>query len=661
MLKPKQMSRVLLVGHKDVLEPTIGVLHDLHVVHLEEYTEEEYTEEEYTEEEYFSIGKPLAGVEQDSKRLLKLRSIASFLGIKKPYIKPTSTEKVSSELEEKLDELESAVSEKLKKKSEIEAKIKDAETNIHEIKVFSGIPVNFDLCSGYETLRVFAGTIKKGAEIEAGLSRITTEYQLYAGDTGTIMLFVPAKHADAVAELLSDALFNEVKIPAMSGVPDELLSELKTRHDMFVKDLDSLSSEIDSVKAQYEGFILASEELLSIETQKKEAPLFFATSEHAFAIDGWVPDDEFETLKSRVEEATDNRVHVTRSGETTAGMDGDDDAGGKTDDSNVPVVYDNPKIVKPMEAVMNLYARPKYHEIDPTTFVFIAFPLFYGMILGDIGYALILLAISFYGRSKLHGEGWNSLFTILIYCNIVTLFFGILYGELLGFPLAETHGHPGLIPGWHTIELFPGLGGEHITYPVHRTSIVTTLLVLTLVIGVIHINVGLITGFRNVLAKHGMKDAILEKIAWIVLQLGIFLLLFGMMGVIPSMLPGAVVFAVAVIMLIAGEGAVAVIELPSIMTNILSYSRLLAVGLSSIGIATAVNTMSGMAWSGGGVYIVLAAIIFIFGHSLNTALSIIAPGLHALRLQYVEFFTKFYEGGGRLYDPFGYKRIYTEE
>ena len=647
MLKPKRMSRVLFVGHKDVLEPTIGVLHDLHVVHLEEYTGEEY----------FSIGKPLAGVEQDSKRLLKLRSIASFLGIKKPYIKPTSAEKVSSELEERLDELESAFSEKLKKKSEIEAKIKDAETNIHEIRVFSGIPVNFDLCSGYETLHVFAGTVKKGAEIEAGLSRITTDYQLYAGDTGTIVLFVPVKHAGVVAELLNESLFNEVKIPAMSGVPDELLNELETRREMFAKDLDSLSSEIDSVKAQYEEFILASEELLSIETQKKEAPLFFATSEHAFAIDGWVPDDEFETLKSRVEEATDNRVHVTRSDKATVGAD----EGDKADDANVPIEYDNPKIVKPMEAVMNLYARPRYHEIDPTALVFIAFPLFYGLILGDIGYALILLAISFYGRSKLHGEGWNSLFTVLIYCNIVTLFFGILYGEFLGFSLAGLHGHPGLIPGWHTVDIMPGLGGEMITYPVHRTHLVTTMLILTLIIGVIHINIGFIAGFRNVLVKHGMKAAILEKAGWMVLQLGIFLLLFGMMGIVPGMLPGAVIFALAVIMLIAGEGGTAIIEIPSILSNILSYSRLLAVGLSSIGIATAINTMSGMMFDSGGLFIAVAAIIFIFGHALNTALSIIAPGLHALRLQYVEFFTKFYEGGGRIYNPFGYKRIYTEE
>ncbi len=638
MLKPKQMSKVLLTGHKDVLEPTIETLHDLHALHIEEYAEDDY----------FHIGTPLPGAEDDSKKLLKLRSIASFLGIKKPYPKPINARQLSSELEGKLETLGSMVSGKLERKSQIEADLKDVQTGMHEVEVFSGIPVNFDLCGGYETLHVFAGTVKKGADVEAGLKGITDEYQFFTGDTGVFILAVPVKYMDSVADLLAEYEFSEVKIPAISGTPDDLISELKNRQDSLTKDIESLSSEIGSVKAEYEDFILASEELLSIETQKKEAPLVFATSEHTFVIDGWIPDDEFETVKSRVEEATGNRVYVAIVEEPI-------------DEADVPIEFDNPKIVKPMEAIMNLYARPRYHEIDPTTFVFIAFPLFYGMILGDIGYGLILLGISLYGRSKLHGEGWNSLFTVLIYCNIVTLFFGVLYAEFLGFPLAGIHGHPGLIPGWETISLFAGLGGEMITYPIHRTHLVTTLLVLTLLIGVVHINIGLIAGFVNVLAKHGMKAAILEKAAWIVLQLGIVLLLFGMLGVVPSMLPGAVVFVLAVIMLVAGEGGTAIMEIPSILSNTLSYSRLLAVGLSSIGIATAVNVMSGMMFDIGGIFIVVAAVIFILGHGLNTALSIIAPGLHALRLQYVEFFTKFYEGGGKIYNPFGYNRIYTED
>ncbi|MEA1894481.1 MAG: V-type ATP synthase subunit I [Euryarchaeota archaeon] len=642
MLKPKQMSKVLLTGHKDVLEPTIETLHDLHALHIEEYVGEDY----------FHIGTPLSGADEGSKKLLKLRSIASFLGIKKPYHKPINASQLSAELEGKLETLGDMVSGKLGRKSQIEADLKDVQTEIHEIEEFSGITVNLDLCRGYNTLHVFAGTVGKGADIRAGLTGITDEYQFITGNTGVFILTVPVKYREQVTELLVEYEFGEVKIPAISGIPDDLINELTSRQDSLTKDLELLSSEINSVKMEYEDFILASEELLSIETQKKETPLVIATSEHTFVIDGWIPKDEFETMRSKVGEATDNRVYATIVEEPV-------------DEASVPIEYDNPKIVKPMEAVMNLYARPKYHEIDPTTFVFIAFPLFYGMILGDLGYGLILLGISLYGRSKLHGEGWNSLFTVLIYCNIVTLIFGILYAEFLGFALAghviEGHHVAGLIPGWETIPLFAGLGDEMITYPIHRTHLVTTLLVLTILIGVIHINIGLIAGFRNVLTKHGMKAAVLEKAAWIVLQVGIFLLLFGMMGVVSSMLPGAVIFVLAVIMLVAGEGGTAIIEIPSVLSNTLSYSRLLAVGLSSIGIATAVNTMSEIMFESGGVFIVVAVIIFILGHGLNTALSIIAPGLHALRLQYVEFFTKFYEGGGRIYNPFGYKRIYTEE
>ena len=643
MLKPKQMSRVLLVGHKDVLEQTIEVLHSLHGLHIEEYEDDGY----------FNIGKPLPGAEQDSKDLLKLRSISSFLGIGDPYHRPVDAKQLSSGLKEKLEALDSTVSEKLSRKSDIEANLKDVETKTHDITPFSGIPIDFDLCSGYDSLQVFSGVIKKGTDIETDLKKITSEYQLFVGNTGVILLFVPVRYGDDVSHLLSECEFAEVKIPEISGVPDMLLSELESRHDLLTADLGLLSVEIDSIKSQDEEFILSSEELLAIETQKKEAPLFFATSEHAFVIDGWIPDDEFTLMKSRVSEATGDRVHIALREEAADEV--------AAEDTNIPIEYDNPKIVKPFEAVMNLYARPKYHEIDPTTFVFIAFPLFYGLILGDIGYALILLGISLYGRSKLHGEGWNSLFTVLIYCNISTLFFGILYGEFLGFPLAELHGHPGLIPGWHTVDLFTAMGDELVTFPIHRTHLVSTLLILTILIGVIHINIGLLAGFRNVLKQHGMREAVLEKVSWMVLQLGAFLLLFGMMGVIPSMLPGACVLILAIGMLIAGEGAVAIIELPSILSNTLSYSRLLAVGLSSIGIATAINTMSGMLVESGGLFIIGGVAVFILGHTINTALSVIAPGLHALRLQYVEFFTKFYEGGGRIYDPFGYNRVYTEE
>jgi V/A-type H+-transporting ATPase subunit I len=273
-------------------------------------------------------------------------------------------------------------------------------------------------------------------------------------------------------------------------------------------------------------------------------------------------------------------------------------------------------------------------------------------------------------KKIIKSDAVKPLMDILISCQIYTLVFGILYGEFLGFPLASVVSHgeveAGLIPGFNTIELFASpFGGEMITFPIHRTHLVMTMIVFTALIGVIHINFGYILGFINENRKHGFSAALLEKGSWMVIELGILLGILGYFEVLPSPIvyAGVIVFLAGFLMLLKGEGIKGPVELPSLLSNSLSYTRLIAVGLSSIYIASTVNMIAfEMIWPEKiGVMTVFAIFIFIFGHALNTVLSIIAPGLHALRLQYVEFFNKFYEGGGRKYDPFGYIRKYTEE
>jgi len=205
-------------------------------------------------------------------------------------------------------------------------------------------------------------------------------------------------------------------------------------------------------------------------------------------------------------------------------------------------------------------------------------------------------------------------------------------------------------------------------FPLHRTHMVMTFLVATVIFGILHINAGYIIGFFNVKNQHGLKHAVFEKLSWIVIEISVifgavaYLLNWGLVIVAVC----AVVAVVGIYMLFKGEGLKGPIELPGLLGNFISYSRIIAVGMSSIYIASTVNDIAfgGLIWSpadGFSVMMFASILIFILGHLLNTALSVLAPGLHALRLQYVEFFGKFYVGGGKPYKSFGHLKKYIME
>ena len=163
-------------------------------------------------------------------------------------------------------------------------------------------------------------------------------------------------------------------------------------------------------------------------------------------------------------------------------------------------------------------------------------------------------------------------------------------------------------------------------------------------------------GFINELRAHGLSKAIYEKGSWFVLQFGVVLLALSSMGIIqlPSLV-GYVFLLISIIMLFKGEGVRGIIELPSIFTNILSYSRLMAIGLSSVSLAVVINEMSLDFFEKGGFSILAGILILLIGHLLNIVLGLFGSFLHSLRLHYVEFFGKFFHGGAEKYRPFGAK------
>ena len=246
--------------------------------------------------------------------------------------------------------------------------------------------------------------------------------------------------------------------------------------------------------------------------------------------------------------------------------------------------------------------------------------------LGDVGYGLTSL-ILFFVLKKMMPKA-KGFFNILILASAVSMVFGFVFGEFFGFEFM----HPFI----------------------SREKEMFKMLYIVLGIGVVHVNIGLIVGFINVYKNHGLMMAIYEKASWIVLEIGVAMLALSLMKIISiSWWIGAIFLAASVLMLFKGEGVKGVMELPSIFTNVLSYARLMAIGLSSVVLAVIINDSAKEMIHRGGIFVLIGVLVLIIGHIINIMLGLIGSFLHSLRLHYVEFFSKFFSGGGKKYRPFG--------
>jgi len=657
MLKPTQMTKVVIAGTKDALEPTISVLHKLNVLHITDYIEEDAD---------FKIGRPLKPASKLSEHLLSLRTVANQLGVveKEPSSRQ-SAQKLLSMIDEKIINIHKEVSVRTDELRNLEFKIKEKKDLLSAVKPFTGLPLSLELYQGYETIKVYTGFIAN--DIEKKVSGITRNFELFTGEhekRKIFALFVPKVFEEQVQKLFQEEhSYIELKVPDLKGNPSVLLDEL-TKEVYALKEKETIiQSELDGLKKEYSEFILAADEYLSMETQKAEVPLRFATSPNAFIIDGWVPTKKFAELESRLAKSSKGLVQLVKLDE-------------EVKKEEIPIELDNPRHAKPFELLIDTFATPKYSEIDPSVILFITYPLFYGIMLGDVGYGIIVAAMAFVIKSKFKTGGLNSLALILLISGFMSIIFGVIYGEFFGLPLFNMESHGGTIEGLFGIAL-PSIAG--LEMPIHRFGAVQLLLLACLFIGIFHVLLGLIIGFRNIMIEHDLKHAIYAKGSWMMILIGGVAVIAELMPALMAKTPvpsgdivysgGAVLAILGIALLIKGEGFINILEIPTLLSNVLSYSRILAIGLSSAGIALAVNTLSmdlfikpGGVVMGGGIGLALVGMVILFiGHLINLLLGIIGPGLHSLRLQYVEFFTKFYEGGGKKYAPFGYIRKYTEE
>lgn len=456
---------------------------------------------------------------------------------------------------------------------------------------------------------------------EAGPDVATATRDLPGGDLA-VLLVLPRPFAARLEARLVEARVPEVPVPAgYAGTPlAEAVPAMLARLESIPAAVAALDEERralgDAHRRDFAAQLAALQDLL----RQAEARRRCGVTPRAFALEGWLPLSRTGELRAQLRRRAGEAMVVEElAREEWAAQD-------------APVVLANPRLFRPFEAIVRLLPLPVYGTMDPTPFVAVFFPMFFGMIVGDIGYGVVLAAAGLWLHHRSRpGSPWRTASEIAGPCAAFTIVFGAIYGELFG----------DLGRRW--------LGMHALAFD--REESVFAALAVAGGIGAVHVVLGLAVGAATAW-RHERRHAIGRGVSGLMVLLVIVALLAAL-DILPGRLftPTVIALFVAFPVLVAAEGFLAPLELLATLGNVLSYTRIMALGTASVMLAVVANRMVGAIGS--------AAVGFVFAllfHLVNFAIGLFSPSIHAMRLHFVEFFGKFYSPGGHRYEPFGHWR-----
>ncbi len=633
MLKPEKMVKIRVIASSERKDAVISALHDAGVMQIEDVSPEISS--------ILNVEKNESYVKEISEYLQKFRGYENFL----PPSKVENKVKFSS-----VDDILAAaksinLDDDLKmihnKQEDIGSTLRDIQNRLFALNYIKNIDTDMSIFNGneYSSYIIPAEKIDTSPFSRSGAKVMTFD--------GFYIVTVKKTSVEDVAKIAGGMKVQMIHIPEMRGKPADNIKKLDGIKKVLEEKLDGINQSLKKISERYYEKIVQIREALEIEAKKSEVSNRFMGTEYTFTMEGWIPAKDYDSIVRLLENITEKRIIVSKV---------------KTDEIP-PTLFNNPKRISLFEFFIKFYSLPQGTEYDPTLIFALVFPIFFGFMVGDWGYGLIILFISLFiihridhPPSKSHIPKVISRFVLMIMSanslkilakalipsSIVAVVAGLLFNEFFGFHLLP-----------------------FTVFPVY--TVLPKLMLIAGYIGLFMVSFGFILGFTLDMSA-GDKKGAMDRIGWLLFAIGISVVGLNLIHHdLTLVYPAGLLTYIGIAFIIIGlplimikEKSQGFIEMPSIISHILSYLRLVGILIASVVIAEIIDLVfmkSVVSHSIG--LAVLGIIILIFGQLFNIVLAVFEPGIQGARLIYVEFFSKFYKGNGHYFRPLKTNRKYT--
>lgn len=520
------------------------------------------------------------------------------------------------------------------------------EGTIASLRPWEHFPAEMQSFASVPRVKYFTGLIAaQDVEKMAAIEK-TSEFQLFnEGLVRSCVVACPVEEAKAVANFLKSLDWTDVVFPKMDGTPAEAMEELAEQNRTLAAKKAELQAALEDEAAERLKMVENACDAAVIERDRAAAAAQMLQTSATFQLEGWIPTDRQETVEHAIERVTDAYYLDVRD---------------PKEDETPPSYVENSKFATPFEQVTNLYSRPDPHGIDATPYMAPFYVLLFGMMLSDTGYGIVLAVLTaLYIKFKKPTGMSGGFARVLFWGGISTMVWGVLVGTFFGMDFDTLFG---------TTNVFP-LFVDPMADPIN-------MLILCFGLGVIHILFGVALKMKLSFSRGDWQSAIFDSFSWILIIVGLIVY------AVPSAVSGVPAFVATVGLCMAGLGALLILlfkgrgkknpfartisglgelyQVTGYLSDILSYARLFALGIATGVIASVFNELCKMLMGSSVLVlrilgIAVACALLVALHGFNIAINTLGAFVHCARLQYVEFYGKFYEMGGRAFRPLGYR------